>query len=177
MGSMLSSHSEGFLGIANLKIHFDGKFWFTGIDVCSFSFGVFSPVSLNETFGLIDEDSLPGLWLTLACNCESRVEITNIFIHTDGFVSLSSLDELNLSFFVSLFVLKFKSELQMHISDFMFGVLVCHLESLIEITLVREILDNCINEVHLQHHFHSLLRTQRLCPLLGKLACVLIFPI
>ena len=160
MRSMFSSNSEGLLSVTGLEVHLDCQFRFTGIDVGCFSFSVFSSVSFDEALCLIDEDSLSCLRFALTSNSKGGVEITNIFIHADGLVSFSCLDEFDFSLFVSLLVLKFKGKFQVNVSNFVFGVLVGHFECLIEIPFVRKILDDCINEVHLQHHLHSLFRTQ-----------------
>ena len=88
------------------------------------------------------------------------MEVTNVFVHADGFVGFACLHEFNLCFFVPLLILKFECEFEVHISDFVFGVLIGHLEGLVEISLVGQVLHNCVNQVHLQHHLHALLGSQ-----------------
>ena len=72
MSSMFSGYSEGLLSISDLQIHFDSKLRLTSVNVGSFCLGIFSPVSLDEAFCLIDENGLSSLWLAaLTCNSES----------------------------------------------------------------------------------------------------------
>ena len=105
------------------------------------------------------------------------MEISDVFVHADGFVGFAGLDELDLGLFVPLLVLEFEGEFEVYISDFVLGVLVSHLEGLVEISLVGQVLHNCIDQIHLQHHLHTLLGPQRFRPLLGQFAGVLILAV
>lgn len=136
MGSMFAGHSQCFLSVIGLEIHFNSEFWFSGIDICGFSFAILSFASLDETFSLVDEYAIPSLRFVLTGNSKRRVEISNILIHADSFLSLACLDELYFSLLVSFFVLQFECEFEMDISNFMLGVEVGHLEGLVEFALV-----------------------------------------
>ena len=65
MRGVLPCHSQCLLRIAGLEVHLDCKFRFPGVDVCGLCFGVLPAVALDEAFGLIDQDCVPGLGLVL----------------------------------------------------------------------------------------------------------------
>jgi len=73
------------------------------------------------------------------------VEISDVFIHTDSFLSLSCLNEFDFCLFVSLLVLQLECKFEVDVSYFVFGMQIGHLESFIELAFVREVLNYCIN--------------------------------
>ena len=92
VGSVFSGNPEGLLIVSNIEIHLNGELRFSGVDKCRLSLRVFT--FINKTSGLVDQNSISGLWLILACDLESGMVISNVLIHTDGLSSLACLDEL-----------------------------------------------------------------------------------
>jgi hypothetical protein len=50
------------------------------------------------------------------------VEVSDVFVHADSLLRLTSLHELSFCLLVSFLILEFECEFQMHISDLVFGV-------------------------------------------------------
>jgi hypothetical protein len=118
---MLSGHADGLLDV---------------VDVGGLSLGVLSLVTIDETLRLVDENGITGLWFVLTGDSEGGMEVTDVLVHTDGFLGLAGLDELTLCLLVTLLVLQLEGKLQVNVADLMFGVQICHLEGLLELSLV-----------------------------------------
>lgn len=74
-----------------------------------------------------------------------------------------------LSLPVLFLVFQVESELQVHIRNFVFRVLLGNVESLIELFQVSQIFDQSIRQVHSLEHLDELLLSQVLVPLFGNL--------
>lgn len=133
---MFPGHSQRLLRIIDLKVHLDGKLWFSSRDISSLCLAVLSFVALDEALCLVDKDRVSGLRLVLTGHCKRRMEISNIFIHADGLLSLACLDKLSFSLLVSLLVFEFEGVLEMDVADLVLCMQVGHLEGLIELALV-----------------------------------------
>lgn len=104
------------------------------------------------------------------------MEIAQVFIHVNTLSWLSRLDEVLFGLLVTPLVLQEAGVLHMHVLELVLGVLVGHLEGLIEFVTIAQVFDQSIYEVHLQQHLHAGLWTQGFCPLLGELTGLLVTP-
>lgn len=64
------------------------------------------------------------------------MEISNVFVHANGFQSFTRLNKFGFSLFKSFFVFKFKCMLQVNVSYLMLGMQIGHSEGLIELISV-----------------------------------------
>lgn len=100
------------------------------------------------------------------------MEVSDMFIHVYSLWSFSGLYEMVLGLLKPLFVFELEGKLQMDISDLMFGIRIGHLKGFIKLVPIREILDDCIDQIHLQEHLHPHFGAQSLCPSFRELTSV-----
>lgn len=141
---MFTGYTDSLLSIVDFQVHLDSQFGLPGSDICGFGLGVLTFIALDETLCLVDQDSVACLWFVLAGHSESRVEITNVFVHTDSFLSLACLDEFSLCLFVPFLVLQLEGILEMYVTDLMLGVNISHFERFFKLSFVGLILHHCV---------------------------------
>lgn len=142
---MLTSYTNSLLSVVDFQVHLDGKFGLAGGNICGFCFSILSFITLDKALCLVDQDSVTSLWFILAGHSEGRVEITDVFIHADGFLSFACLDEFPLCFLVAFLVFQLEGVLEMHVSDLVLGMQIRHFERFLKLSFIGLILHHCVD--------------------------------
>ena len=127
---MLLGYSQSLSVHLILLVHRDCLFRFFGGQVALFSLG--EVILLLVRFGLFELGADDTFRVVLSSDLDSRVPVSLMLIHIDGFLWLIGLDKLFFSFFEPVVILEMKGELQMNIWELVAGMVLSKSESIIK---------------------------------------------
>ena len=161
-------NSQRLREISLISIHFNRQFRLLRINEAIFRLRVIS--FINEEPRLIQQQRWNILRIVLPGNLQSRMEIPHVFVHLHHFRRFSRLNEVVLSLLVPFLILQKERVFQVNVLDFMLGVLIRHFERLVKLVSIAQILDNRVDQIHPQQHFHAVFLPEGLSPLFRQLA-------
>jgi len=107
--------------------------------------------------GLVQEYLIHALRMVLSCHRESRMPVLLVLVHVDCLLGLVRLDELLLSLFESILILKVQGVLEMNLRKLVLGVVVGKSEGVVKSLLIGLEVHGGFDQTILNEELSSLL--------------------